>query len=152
MSDFQKKSAITVAILIIIIGAWLKSESTPQNDDNVTPSEAWIDGPPKLLIVDETNKRGLYQGIAINSTDWRNPFKDAGGQVVYFDPIDDDDGEKTPIDSMPVWFPKALKRVNLDKLPYFVYASQGKVSVGHIKNSKEGADEFISKIVTRLPK
>lgn len=153
MTDLYKKIAITVAVLLLLGGTVARS-LPGYNPDAVPsePTEAWSQGVPKLLIFEESSARGFYVGAALGSDVWREPFEKANGQMVYFDPMDEDRGKETVIIKEYPWFPKALKRVNKSLAPYFVFASQGKVSVGQIKNTEAGVEEFITKITSRLPK
>lgn len=153
MSDFHKKTALTVGALFLILSALFSSQKGADRNDNAPASESWMKGVPKLLVVDETASRGVHQAMAINSTLWREPFEKQGGQYVHYDPANDEGGENAiTLGKDYPWFPLALRRADQSKKPYFVYASQGKVSVGHVKNTPEGCDEFIDKLKSRLTK
>lgn len=148
MIETKHKIILALAVLLLVGGSLI-----PEGDgDPLLPeTEAWTNGKPKLLIVENSEKRGVNQGIAINSAKWRDPFYKAGGELIIFDP-ENDKGETATLTAEHPWFPKAERRVRQDLTPYFVYAAQGKVSVGHIKESETGIEEFENKIISRLPK
>lgn len=116
-------------------------------DEEVT----WAVSPPKMLIVQNTEDQTPNIGAAINSTLWRIPFEDLGGDLVILDPTDDD-GQPADIKDQPKWVASALRKVPTDekRLPYFVYAYRGSIRRGTIPDSEDGAVAFVNKIISFL--